>query len=151
MALQIISGDLLAAPEKYIGHQCNCVTKGNAAGLAKALFSRFPFADVYADRQKPSEPGTYSLHGDGKVERFVVNIYAQYYPGKPRKSDDTANYRLEWLTRALERFANEHSPSEIALPYGIGCGLAGGDWVSYQEVMTRFSVGPSIQVRLYKL
>jgi hypothetical protein len=57
-AVEVVSGDLLAPGFTYIAHQCNCVSRG-ARGLAKALFARFPHANVYRHRNgRPSVPGT---------------------------------------------------------------------------------------------
>ena len=50
--MKIIAGDLLKANSieyPYIIQQVNC-TSIRAAGLAKAIFHAFPWADVYSDR-----------------------------------------------------------------------------------------------------
>lgn len=151
MGLSIVQGDLLDAPERYIGHQCNCVTVGNGAGLAKVLFKRFPYANTYAQRKEPSEPGSYSLHGNGNESRFIVNFYSQYHPGKAGKLPDTKERRLEWLISSLDRFVKEHPKVELALPYGIGCGLAGGNWEKYSEALDRFANERNLIIKLYKL
>lgn len=46
MALEVVEGDLLEAPEQYIVQQSNCATT-YAAGLAQAIAEKFPHADVY--------------------------------------------------------------------------------------------------------
>jgi hypothetical protein len=151
MSVSIIQGDLLDAPDVYIGHQCNCVTVGNGAGLAKVLFKRFPYANTYARRKEPSEPGSYSLHGNGKENRFIVNFYAQYHPGKAKQRPDTIQNRLEWLIAGMERFVVECDPLELALPYGIGCGLAGGDWKIYSDALETLADERKLKISLYKL
>jgi len=72
----IIEGDLLEADEQYIIHQCNCKTTGDAAGLAAAIFKKYPKANVYKNRPKESVPGTIVIRGN------VIALYGQYYPGK---------------------------------------------------------------------
>ena len=151
MSLAIVPGDLLEAPERYIGHQCNCVTVGRAAGLAKAVFAKYPYADTYAQRKEPSVPGSYSLHGNGKDERYIVNLYAQYHPGKAKKGSDTKDERLQWLIASLDRFVRERKPPSLALPYSIGCGLAGGDWDSYQVALTKFADERELNILLYRV
>jgi O-acetyl-ADP-ribose deacetylase (regulator of RNase III) len=151
MTVSIMQGDLLDAPEVYIGHQCNCLTVGNGAGLAKLLFKRFPYADTYAHRMAPSEPGSYSLHGDGKSKRFIVNFYGQYHPGKARLSMDTKEQRLEWLISGMARFVADHQSSELALPYSIGCGLAGGDWKIYSDALETLANESKVKISLYRL
>jgi hypothetical protein len=52
--MKIVTGDLLKAnclEYPYIIHQVNC-TSIRAAGLAKAIFEAFPWADVYSDRSR---------------------------------------------------------------------------------------------------
>ncbi len=151
MSLLIERGDLLEAPELYIGHQCNCITCGNGAGLAKLLFKKYPYANVYAGRTAPSLPGTYSLHGNGREDRFVVNFYAQYNPGKARAKNDGKTDRLNWLLSGVKKFASDCKPEGIALPYGIGCGLAGGDWQDYQSALELFAQERGLFIKLYKL
>jgi len=151
MSVSIVSSNLLDAPELYIGHQCNCVTIGNGAGLAKLLFKKFPYANTYIRRTEPSCAGSYSVHGNGKERRFVVNLYAQYHPGKARKLPDTKDKRLEWLISGLNQFVAACSPPDFALPYGIGCGLAGGEWEDYFHALEDFSSTTGLQIRLYKI
>ena len=66
--IRVIEGDLLAAPEQYIVHQTNCVSKA-AQGLALSIFQRHPHADVYARRAAPCReqhtPGTIDVCGGG--------------------------------------------------------------------------------------
>ena len=54
----VVEGDLLSIETDYIAHQCNCVTKA-ARGLAKALFAKYPEANIYRQRgMQPDKPGT---------------------------------------------------------------------------------------------
>jgi len=81
--IEIVSGDLLLSPEKYIAHQCNCVTQASA-GTAKAIFDKYPHSNTYAERKSPDTMGTIKILGNGQDERFVINMFAQYYPGKAK-------------------------------------------------------------------
>lgn len=69
----LVEGDLLLAEDDFIGHQCNCVTQ-NSAGLAAALFTKFPYANDYSTVRTP---GRYRIYGD-KDHRYVVNLLGQY-------------------------------------------------------------------------
>lgn len=151
MLISLVQGDLLEASEPYVGHQCNCVTVGPGAGLAKALFRKFPYANVYTQRTEPSIPGTYSIHGNGMDQRYVVNLYAQYFPGKPKKPADTAEKRLHWLLQSLGAFIGDVQAPTIALPYGIGCGLAGGDQDTYYKALERLAREKSFSITFYRL
>src|SRR5271165_78515 len=89
--LEIITGDLLEATEKYIAHNCNCLTQ-NSAGTAKAIFDKFPYANTYERRARGADgetankdvPGTIAILGNGQDQRFIINMYAMYYPGRSK-------------------------------------------------------------------
>ena len=53
---RIVVGDLLNSSASFIAQQCNC-NSTHGRGLAKALFERFPHANVYARRKGRSVPG----------------------------------------------------------------------------------------------
>jgi len=44
--IEIISGSILDAKEKYIAHCCNCVTQ-KSAGVALAIFDKYPYSNTY--------------------------------------------------------------------------------------------------------
>ena len=130
------SGDLLMAPTQYIAHQCNCVSH-NVAGLAAVIFTKWPDANVYRDRNSRLNHkhlfGNYTLHGR------VVNLYTQLYPGKATPRQDSSQNRLAAFQTSLDLLAKLPGIPSVAFPYGIGCGLAGGHWPDYLFVLTRWA------------
>ncbi len=70
MALEVVEGDLLEAPEQYIVQQSNCATT-YAAGIAQAIAEKFPHADVYRPEARKEAP---EKRGGGKVggERLSI-------------------------------------------------------------------------------
>lgn len=138
--IETIVGSLLDCNAQYIAHQTNCTSRG-AAGLARALFKMHPYADTYCTRAQNSEPGTIHISGDGKSQRLVINMYAQYYPGAAKISGniDTAEARLCYFKSCLESISSIEDIKCIAFPYGIGCGLAGGSWSTYYEILSEFA------------
>jgi hypothetical protein len=112
---------------------CNCRTTA-AGGLAAAVFAAFPHADIYTDGTARS-PGSIHIRGGGVGSgdisvRGVINMLAQDLPGKPpTHNGESSQQRHLWFQQclhAMEAVGSElHS---VAFPYGIGCGLAGGDW-----------------------
>jgi O-acetyl-ADP-ribose deacetylase (regulator of RNase III) len=156
--LKIINGNLLDSDCQYIAHQCNCYSK-RGAGLASAIFKAFPWADVYSSRSERGNDaslfGSITVHGDPKrKERYVINIYSQLKPGKPSPGRDSAASRLEAFRKALNQIARSHELESIGFPYGIGCGLAGGDWEEYESILEGFAklVGKrGVSVILYRL
>lgn len=157
MITQLV-GDLLASPEQYIAHQCNCVSQ-YSSGLARHLFDRFPYANTYAGRTEPNQPGTIQVLGNGTNERLVINLYAQYYPGYPVKGNwDSQEAREQYFSDCLNAIAglkygaNFPKLESIAFPSGIGCGLAGGDWEHYSKMLEDFANAyKDVKVVLYQL
>ena len=156
--LNIINGNLLDSDCQYIAHQCNCHSQ-RGAGLASAIFKAFPWTDVYSNRSERGNDaalfGSISVHGDPKQgQRYVINIYAQLKPGKPSAGRDSAASRLEAFGNALDQIAELPKLKSIGFPYGIGCGLAGGDWRKYEPLLEYFAerVGErGVSVVIYRL
>jgi O-acetyl-ADP-ribose deacetylase (regulator of RNase III) len=154
--IEIIDGDLLDAPEKYILHQTNSISTGKAAGIARAIFDKFPYADCYADRKEQVKPGTIDIRGDGIKQRFVINLHGQLYPGKskyPQSGTDGIAAREKYFYHGLLRVAKISNLESIAINYGIGCGLAGGSWERYLGQLKIFAdhlEKDKVAVRLYR-
>jgi O-acetyl-ADP-ribose deacetylase (regulator of RNase III) len=150
--IQSIEGNILDSKADVIGQQCNCVTMGNGKGLAAQIFSRFPYADVYSKRTEhnKSVPGTWTIHGNGQDERYILNLYTQYYPGGAKYNSDSEDLRLRWFQTALTGFFKTHPGKSLALPHGIGCGLAGGNWSLYERAIKEAAATSGAQIILYK-
>lgn len=156
--LEIAAGNLLESECQYIAHQCNCYST-RSAGLATALFKAFPWADVYSDRRQRGNDaasfGSITIHGNPQLnQRQVINIFGQLYPGKPSPGRDSVTARLAAFRKALARIARIPELTSIGFPYGIGCGLAGGDWNEYQKLLDDFAEEVSmngVSVILYRL
>lgn len=155
--LEVVTGSLFEAKEKYICHQTNCVTN-RAAHLAKDMFAKFPYADIYTGREHHDQPGTIIVRGNGQDQRFVINMLGQYYPGFPKfpeaKQDGTAA-REGYFLRCLGAVAKIEKLESVAIPWRIGCGAAGGDWDNYYKMIERFAAyveeKQAAKVVIYKL
>lgn len=149
MKVKIIEADILSCTAKYIAHQVNCRSK-LSKGLSYDLFQKYPYANVYADGTK-RVPGNIIIRGNGEDERFVINMAAQYYPSKP-KQHDTSEARLKWFRECLVQIRYTIKDLEsIAFPYKIGCGLAGGDWNKYLQLLEEFAQNTDAEVYVCKL
>jgi O-acetyl-ADP-ribose deacetylase (regulator of RNase III) len=138
--IEIINGDLLDSKEKYIVHQTNCVSQ-KSAHLAKQVFNKFPYADVYTNRVSPDLPGSIKIKGDGINQRFVINLFGQYFPGAPKYPESTLDgykARQGYFYKGLLNIAKIIDLDSIAFPMGIGCGAAGGDWEYYYGTIINF-------------
>ncbi len=161
--IEIVTGDLLDSKEKYIAHQCNCLTE-NSAGTAKAIFDKWPHANAYARRVRDENgvttnidtPGLIAILGNGENERYVINMYAQYYPGRPKFPKSTLDgvpARQNYFYRCLLRVAKIPNLESVAFPWRIGCNLGGGDWEFYLGTLTLFSKyveEKGVAVKIYK-
>lgn len=137
--LKTITGDLIQAKEKYIVHQVNAVSHF-AAGIAATIFEKFPYSNVYASRMEEDKPGDIIICGNGKDERFVVNLVGQFYPGGPSESPiDNEKIRRDYFYKGLLRLAKINNLESVAFPYRVGCGIAGGDWHIYQKNIENFA------------
>ena len=158
----IARGDLLQADDDIIIHQTNCISK-TAKGLAKDIFTRFPYADTYQTRTEPNKPDTISMHGQrGGKQRLVANLYAQHKPGSTRKGgNDNAHEREDWFWRcmlALGKYIKQQmrGPVTVGIPWRIGCGMAGGNWNRYKQMIedwvrkVRTATGDIVRVTVYQ-
>lgn len=153
--IEIVTGDLFDAKEKYLVHQCNCVTN-KAAHLAFDVFEKYPYANIYAPRTEPDKPGHIIIKGNGQDERYVVAILGQYYPGRPKyplSSLDGLAVREKYFYNGLLRLAEVPDLESIAFPWRIACGAAGGNWEHYLGKITNFAqyVGEKgVKVKIYR-
>ncbi len=153
--ITFVHGDLLESKEKYIAHQCNCITT-HPLGMSKTIFQEYPHADCYTNREAFDEPGTISIAGDGSAKyRFVINMFAQYYPGPPRGLNDSSQAREKMFQQCLDKisdlFKKKEHQGNIAFPNNIGCGLAQGKWEKYHQMLKGFAkANPKVRVFIYK-
>lgn len=151
MTAKLVEGDLLEHDAQYIVHQCNCVSKG-ASNLAKAVFEKFPYADIYRERsiRYPfwHKPGELYIRGGIGEGRLVINMTAQVLPGGPGKVfevapgmsvTETSETREKLFVQCLKKLKEIETLRSIAFPWRIGCGVAGGDWNRYHAVIDRFA------------
>lgn len=148
MSLSVFEGNILQASETYVLHQINCRTT-NSKGLARVLFKAYPWADIYT-QGKIRVPGhVYKSIGPNKV---ILHLAGQDIPGKP-DAIETATQRLAWFKHGLKEVpALVPFNARIAIPYGVGCGLAGGDWLDYEKAIFEWlKENPTLSVVLYRM
>lgn len=123
--MKVIVGDLLSIKVGVIGHQTNCI--GAVGGLAGSIARQYPdWKDAYVKvckslpiSQLLGELFLYYTSSD----LTIASLFGQRVPGSGVMTDTKA------LTSALIKLHKDIPPTTpIYLPYGIGCGLGGGDW-----------------------
>ncbi|MED2737468.1 hypothetical protein [Bacillus toyonensis] len=157
--LFITRGDLLNSNCNFVLHQANC-QKRMGAGLALKIAKRYPQAEK-ADNEYPLEGrarlGKYSV-AKVEEEKWVVNLYAQNYPGKAKsKQEQSTRYlslknSITLFVQALaKKEQKEKKQYSIGLPYKIGSDLAGGDWGTVEEILIDISESLKVDFYIFKL
>lgn len=154
-----IEGNLLESEEKYICHQCNCVSR-KSAHLAYDIFKKFPYSNVYSHRIYPHKPlkgeeaGDIIIRGNGIDHRYVIALMGQQFPGSPKYPNSKLDgylARKNYFHSCLDKISKIEELESIAFPWGIGCGAAGGNWDEYLNMIEEFSNCVSAKVFMYKL
>ena len=120
--MHIINGNLLSVRRGIIVHQVNC-RRTMGAGLALKIKAMYP--QHYVDYMKtPPALGKICVT-EVNPEFLVVGVYGQDRFGTGRTFTD-----YDMLRRGLQSVAELAKEKELPvfLPFGIGCGLAGGNW-----------------------
>lgn len=168
--VDVINKNIFESGEKVIAQQCNCVCR-RGHGLSLSIAKKYPYADIYRDRvpmvgnsrrnctSDPLEPGTIKIsepYDTNSKDPTVIAMFAQWAPGKARAYEkqypmsgnaiDNEKYRLHWFEFALDEIL-EAGYDQVAMPYFIGCGLAGGEWKSYKQLLE----DSELKIVLYKI
>ena len=141
MALRFEQGDIVKGNYPAFCQQVNC--KGvMGAGLAKQIREKYP--EVYTSYKnhlwRCNDFGESPLGSVNVVHlsdgRWCANMFAQNTYGRTGIHTDYSAFR-----KCLEALTLKLTPNieSIAFPYGIGCGLAGGDWYLIKGLIENFS------------
>lgn len=156
-------GNICRPPAQAIAHQCNAVTygRGMAKGVASVIFRAFSYADLYAQRARERklcvEPGSVHVGRLASITPMtpcVFNLVAQIRPGGPREFGDSDEKRQVWMKECLLKtygHCKHLNIESLAIPYGCGCGLAGGKWPEYKKIFEEFENYSGIDVSVVVL
>lgn len=147
--IKIIEGNILNAKEDIIAHQVNCQGV-MGAGLAKQIKSKYynsyltykNMCDEAEDKKELLGRIKQYRENDGKT---ICHIFSQLDYGRSKRQTD-----YEALHKGLKKLeiVARNTDKTIALPFGIGCGLAGGDWSIVYKIIE--DVFKDYEVTLYK-
>ena len=161
--IKVINGNILNCAENILCHQVNCMGV-MGAGLAKQIRNNYP--KVYSEyikllqwAKEEYERGlSKNKYPLGSVQfvriddkKVVANIFGQLNYGRDKRY---TNYEAlqKGFYGVLEAVTWDNSKMKgysIAIPYGIGCSLAGGDWnVVYKIIEKVFN---DYDITIYKL
>ena len=148
-SVKIIDGNIFDTTAPYIVHQVN--TKGvMGAGLARDIRADIGEQEFNKYKNYVLENGTNSL---GKViptksltnpNRIYLNLVGQDGYGRDKQYTD-----YNALATGFQSINNKLAPgTRVALPYGIGAGLGGGDWNTIEVIIRKYLT--NLNVELYK-
>lgn len=131
-------------------HQTNC-SSTRVAGLASNVFSHYPCANTYINWHSKRKLGccdVFDVRSYGTPVEYVVNMNAQTFPGKPnaRENHLMRQQKFSECLLELQGLVATHKWKRVNFPYRIGCGLAGGNWDMYLEMIQRFAESVDIDV-----
>lgn len=149
--IKIVEGNILDTKEDVICHQVNCMGV-MGSGLAKQIRNKYPEVYPsyikYCKGCKDNDPK--NLLGevqtipcsDGKI---IANLFGQYRYGRDKQYTDynALKTSLEGILQVAKMFNDT-----IAIPYNLGCGLAGGDWNIVYKIIEE--VFEDYDVTIYK-
>lgn len=138
--MNTITGNILNQRRGIIGHQVNCqLVMG--AGLAMQIRQKYPraftqYRDVMRNVTIAKRLGKAQIVEVLQDSLYIANLFGQYQflPRKVRHTDYNA---LTIALRQLRQWRDNVKGKEfpIFLPYGMGCGLAGGEWNVVQGII----------------
>lgn len=144
--IKIKIGNILDAEEDIICHQVN-VQGYMGGGVARQLADKYKGLEEKYNKYCKDSNNEYSRL-KGRVFKFyaknkiIMNIFSQ----KP--NFDTDYEAIKECFEFIKRSAKMTKRS-IAIPYGIGCGIANGDWNTVYKIIEK--VFSDYKITLYKL
>lgn len=152
----ITIGNLLDTELTFIIHQVNCQGV-MGAGVARQIKEKFPKAweqyksdlAAYGDLNL----GSYSYASDnGKI---IFSIFGQDNYGRDKCYTDYTALR-RGIRKAIIDYRNAYNVKSfvqlvLAVPYGLGCGLGGGDWCKVRGLLEDIECDENVVFVAYKL
>ena len=153
--ITVKQGNILDANEDIICQQVNCKNV-MGAGLALQIKSKYPEVErayheicaIYKPNKLLGYAQMITCH-DGKN---IVNIFGQLNYGRDKQYTD---YEALWsgLDSVFTSVATvgKYKGKTVAIPYGIGCGLAGADWSVVYQMLVELTTHYDYDVTIYQL
>lgn len=143
-----LEGDIFDAPmDQIVAHQVNCQGR-MGRGIAKDIKNKYP--SVYENYVKICDSASIrELIGKILIckdeDRLIANLFAQKYYGIDRRHTD-----YEAVASCLEKLSDYalDNKLDIAIPYGMGCNNAGGNWNIIYTMIQEICV--DVDVYIYK-
>ena len=140
--MEIINQDILSVKTGIIGHQVNCMGV-MGAGLALSIRKLYPQA--YSEYKDAHRTGQLFLGNVIVSEIFPPPFFIMHMCGQlgyGRKGVFTNYDAFEGCLKKIYEFRRMYYQAfetalPMYLPYNVGCGLAGGDWMKVSNIIER--------------
>lgn len=151
-----IQGDIFDTEADAIINQCNCFhTMGG--GIAKAISTKYPEAykaDLQTKYADYGKLGTFSI-AQGSDGKFIYNMYSQFYFGSMGSLPGDRQTNYEFFYSGLHFIKADAKKvrglGSLAIPHGIGCGLARGSWNIIHEMIKDLFQDDEITLYIHKI
>lgn len=153
--------DIFAAEWNGMVH-CANLHNVMGGGIAKLVRSKFP--EAYEADGKVINPklGSFSFASVCVCQEFninveIFNLYGQFgigNDGHPMNRNVRYDAIHDGVWRICEHITDafKEEKYKLAFPYGMGCGLAGGDWRIVSSILESVESNfPNIEFQIYKL
>lgn len=148
-----VEGDIFEGKWDYMIHCANCY-HAMKSGIAATISRDYPEA-VEADNKTikdESKIGTFSeaCLADG---RRIINLYGQSgigNDGHPLNRNARYDAIYNGLFLLFETIKNEKDGAEVAIPHGMCCGLAGGEWDIVEAIIKSLQKRFSARVTIFR-
>lgn len=115
-------------------------------GLARQIRDKWPVVfDEYVKVCSPKKLGDFQVV-QVATQLYVANLFGQSSFGRDKRQ---TNYAA--LGTALFRAMKEHPNATFRVPYGLGCGLAGGNWVTVLNLIEEAANAWNVNVEIWVL
>lgn len=153
-----MNGDIMKSGADIICHQVNC--RGvMGAGLAKQtklanpqVFREYARLCNQYGSQMLGQSVILPVDGDqnkpATEQQFIANCFGQNMYG--RGSIQTDYKALKSALVLVKSFAAQHGLKNIAVPYKLGCGLAGGDWNVVFDIIHQVFDGSGLNITIWR-
>lgn len=139
-------GNILDCKENIIVHQVN-VQGVMGGGVARQLANQYKglekeyseFCKIYNNNYNLLKGRVFKIMLQGK---FIMNMFSQ------KENFDTDYAAIKKGLEEIKCYAMEFNLS-VCIPYGIGCGIANGDWNKVYKIIEK--VFDNYNVTLYRL
>lgn len=152
------SGDILDSGADIIVHQVNCMGV-MGAGMAKQIRNKYPNVfDIYKKRCDEFSDRLDRLSLLGKAQyvqisrnRYIANCFGQLDYRRRGQYDRMTDYdALKNALKSVNEFAIIRQLKTVAIPFWLGCGLAGGDWNTVKNIIDAELADSVFELQIWK-